>query len=145
MVVYSIDKEKEMKRLLFVATVCAILLAACGGGGSSTTINVTLTDFQFTPAEFTIPAGKEIAVKAVNNGAVVHEFVIFKYGTDAGPTFGEEDEENIYWEVEVNPGQSANTSFTAPLEPGEYYLVCGTEGHMTAGMVGKVVVVAADP
>ncbi|NWG35601.1 MAG: cupredoxin domain-containing protein [Chloroflexi bacterium] len=122
----------------------ALILAACGGGGSSTTINVTMTDFHFEPMEFTVPAGEEITVNAVNNGAVEHEFVIFKLGTDAGEKFGDEDEENIYWEVEVMPGQSVTTTFTAPTEPGEYYVTCGIEGHLEAGMNAKLTVVAGD-
>jgi uncharacterized cupredoxin-like copper-binding protein len=122
----------------------ALILAACGGGGPSTTINVTMTDFHFEPMEFTVPAGQEITVNAVNNGAVEHEFVIFKLGTDAGEKFGDEDEENIYWEVEVMPGQSVTTTFTAPTEPGEYYVTCGIEGHLEAGMNAKLTVVAGD-
>lgn len=133
-----------MKKLFFVSVLCVLMLTACGGGGPSTTINVTMTDFQFTPAEFSIPAGQEITVNAVNNGAVEHEFVIFKFGKDAGEKFGDEDEENIYWEVEVAPGGSTTTTFTSPTEPGEYYLMCGTEGHLEAGMVGKVIVVAGE-
>lgn len=133
-----------MKKLLLVSLLGVFVLTACGTSGPTTTINVTMTDFQYAPAEFTIPAGKEITIYAVNNGAVEHEFVIMKYGLTIGEDFGDEDEENIYWEVEVNPAQSATATFTAPTEVGEYQLVCGTEGHFKAGMVGKLIVVAAD-
>lgn len=125
-----------------LALLFAVVLAACGGGGASTTINVTMTDFKFEPMEFTVPAGQEITVNATNNGAVKHEFVIFKLGTDAGEKFGNEDEENIYWEVEVQPGQSVTVTFTAPSEPGEYYVTCGIEGHLEAGMNARIMVVA---
>jgi uncharacterized cupredoxin-like copper-binding protein len=101
-----------------------------------------MTDFHFEPAEFTVPAGQEITINATNNGAVEHEFVIFKLGTDAGEKFGDEDEENIYWEVEVQPGQSVTAVFTAPSEAGEYFVTCGIEGHLEAGMNGKLIVVA---
>jgi len=134
-----------MKKLLLILalTLAALTLAACGGGGGpSNTIDVVFTDFKFTPDSFTIPAGQEITINATNNGAVVHEFVIMKLGTTVGEDFGDEDEENIYWEVEVEPGGSATTTFTAPTEPGEYQLVCGTEGHFIAGMVGRILVVA---
>ena len=70
--------------------------------------------------------------------------VIFNLGTDAGDVFGDEDEANIYWEVEVQPGQSATTTFTAPSEPGEYYVTCGIEGHLEAGMIGSLTVVPAE-
>ena len=134
-----------MKRyivLTCVVFVASLALSACGGGGASTTIDVTMTDFMFEPAEFTIPAGQEITINATNNGAVEHEFVIFNLGTDAGDSFGDEDEGNIYWEVEVLPGDTANATFTAPSEPGEYYVTCGIEGHLEAGMVAHVTVVA---
>jgi uncharacterized cupredoxin-like copper-binding protein len=130
--------------LLFVCLISlALFLSACGGsGGASTNLVVTLTDFHFTPDSYTVPAGKEITLNAVNNGAVQHEFVIFKLGANAGDKFGDEDEANIYWEVEVLPGESKTVTFTAPTEPGEYYLTCGIPGHLEAGMNGKLTVVA---
>ena len=134
------------KYLVLIVTVfgLSLILSACGGGGPSTTINLTMTDFKFEPMEFTVPAGQTITVNAANNGAVEHELVIFNLGTDAGDKFGDEDEDNIYWEVEVLPGESSSTTFTAPTEPGEYYVTCGIEGHLEAGMVGKLTVVAGE-
>ncbi len=120
----------------------ALVLSACGGlSGAPTDIKVAFTDFHFTPDSFTVPAGKEITITAKNDGAVQHEFVIFKLGKTAGDKFGDEDEENIYWEVEVLPGETQTVTFTAPTEPGEYYLTCGIEGHLEAGMNGKLIVV----
>jgi uncharacterized cupredoxin-like copper-binding protein len=134
-----------MKKSLFVVVlilVSSIALAACGGNAASTTIKVNMAEFTFTPSEFTIPAGEQITITAVNDGAVEHEFVIMKFGTTVGEDFGDEDEANIYWEVEVDAGGSKTETFTAPSEPGEYQLVCGTEGHYVAGMIGKLTVVA---
>jgi uncharacterized cupredoxin-like copper-binding protein len=136
-----------MKRsipFLGVMFVLALVLSACGASGPSTEIDVTMTDFVFTPKTFTVPAGEEITLHAVNDGAVLHEFVIMNYGTTVGEDFGDEDEENIYWEVELAVGDEATTTFTAPTEPGEYQLVCGTEGHFLAGMVGTLTVVAGE-
>ena len=133
-----------MKRSLFVLLfVMMFALSACGGGGASTTINVTFAEFTFTPDVFSIPAGQEITVNATNNGAVVHEFVIMKFGQTAGDNFDEKDEGNVYWKIEAQPGTSVTGSFTAPTDLGEYQIVCGTPGHYMAGMVGKLTVVAA--
>jgi uncharacterized cupredoxin-like copper-binding protein len=134
-----------MKRtLIFLALVFSLTLASCGGGGGpNTKINVTMTDFQFQPSQFTVPAGQKISLDAANNGAVVHNFVIMKLGTTAGPFFGDEDVPNVYWQVELQPGGTTNTSFTAPSEPGDYEVVCKTEGHIAAGMVAKLTVVPA--
>jgi uncharacterized cupredoxin-like copper-binding protein len=43
--------------------------------------------------------------------------------------------------VEIQPGGSTNTSFTAPKEPGDYEIVCKTPGHLQAGMTAKLTVV----
>ena len=133
------------RNLIIVAVFCSLVLASCGGaGGVSTSINVTLTDFQFQPSQFTVPAGQEISFTSSNNGAVVHNFVIMKLGTSAGPMFDKEDLTNIFWEVELLPGASTETSFTAPTEPGDYEVVCRTEGHIASGMTGRLTVVAAE-
>ena len=133
-----------MKKNLFVVVLLSLsfVLSACGGGGASTTINVVFTDFHFVPDKFTIPAGQEITVNAKNDGAVVHNLVIMKLGETAGDTFDDEDQANVYWQVEVDPGGSKTETFTAPTEPGEYQLVCRTPGHLEAGMIGKLKVVA---
>ena len=134
-----------MKRTFIIAAVLlSLMLVSCGGGGPSTTINVTMIDFQFTPNAFIVPAGQEITLNSTNNGAVVHNFVIMKFGTTAGPMFDEEDIPNVYWEVEIQPGGSVNTTFTAPTEPGDYEVVCRTEGHIASGMVAKLTVVVGE-
>ena len=134
-----------MKRFLMLAAVLfSLVLTSCGGaGGASTSIDVKMTDFQFQPNQFTVPAGQEITLTSSNSGAVVHNFVIMKLGTSAGPMFDEEDIPNVYWEVELLPGADTNTSFTAPTEPGDYEVVCRTEGHIASGMVSKLIVVPA--
>jgi plastocyanin len=127
--------------LVVAAVLLSLAVASCGGGGPSTSIDVTMTDFQFQPSQYTVSAGKEIAFHATNNGAVVHNFVIMKLGTSAGDFFDDADLPNVYWEVELLPGASTDSSFTAPTEPGEYQVVCRTEGHIASGMVAKLVVV----
>ena len=132
-----------MKRTLIIAAVIlSLVLVSCGGGGASTKINVTMTDFQFQPNQFTVPAGQEITFNSTNNGAVVHNFVIMKLGTSAGPFFDDEDVPNVFWQVEIQPGGSVDTSFTAPIDPGDYEVVCRTEGHIASGMTAKLTVVA---
>jgi len=134
-----------MKRTLIVAAVLlSLMLTSCGSSGPTTTINVTMTDFQFQPNQFTVPAGQEITFNSTNNGAVVHNFVVMKHGTTAGDRFDKEDIPNVYWEVEIQPGGSTNTTFTAPTEPGEYQVVCRTEGHIASGMTAKLTVVAGE-
>lgn len=136
-----------MKRtaVLVMVVLLSLLLASCGGGGPTTTIDVTMTDFQFQPNQFTVPAGQEITLNVVNTGAVVHNFVIMQSGKTAGATFEEEDEVNVYWqEVDIQSGGDYSTSFVAPAEPGTYEIICRTEGHIASGMVGTLNVVPAE-
>lgn len=134
-----------MKRILMIMVVLlSLTLAACGGADkASNKINVTMTDFQFQPSHFTVPAGQEITFLGNNNGAVVHNFIIMKKGTSAGDSFDDQDYSNIYWATELQPGASVNTTFTAPSEAGDYEVVCRTAGHIAAGMTAKLTVVLA--
>lgn len=135
-----------MRRIyIMVAVLCSLLLVSCGGaGGPTTNLDVTMTDFQFQPNQYTVPAGQEITLSSTNNGAVVHNFVIMKQGTSAGAMFDDEDVPNVYWEVELQPGGTVTTTFTAPSEPGDYEVVCKTEGHIASGMTATLTVVPAD-
>jgi uncharacterized cupredoxin-like copper-binding protein len=133
-----------MKKLFSILMLTiTLILSACGGSSSkpSTKLNVTMTDFQFSPNQFTVPAGQEITLDAANNGAVVHNFVIMKKDQTAGTEFTDDDLPNVYWQVEIQPGGSTNTSFKAPNEPGDYEVVCKTPGHIQAGMTAKLTVV----
>jgi uncharacterized cupredoxin-like copper-binding protein len=72
----------------------------------------------------------------------VHDFIIMNLGSEVGQDFGEEDQPNVYWMAELEPGRSNTYTFTAPNQPGEYQVVCGIPGHYLAGMVAKLIVVA---
>jgi uncharacterized cupredoxin-like copper-binding protein len=129
-----------MKKIFSLLTVILIFqLAACNT--LPTTIDVSLSDFKYTPNTLTVLAGKEITLNLKNEGFVSHQFIIFKLGTDAGEKYEPEDDVNIYWKTEILPGKSVTVKFTAPSEPGEYYVTCGLGGHHEVGMVGKLIVV----
>ena len=134
-----------MKR--FSITVAILLglvlaLAACSTGSPTTNLKVDMMEFMFNPSNFTIPAGQEITLELTNNGAVVHDFIIMKFGTNVGQDFGEEDMPNIYWKAELEPGTSGTYTIVAPSDPGDYQVICGVQGHYQAGMVAKLTVVA---
>jgi len=134
-----------MKKILTIIVLSSLVLvlAACSGGGqASTNITITLTDFQFIPNSFTVPAGQQITIDASNTGSVVHNFVIMKAGSTAGDSWDGSDEANGYWQLQLNPGTSQNTSFTAPTDLGEYQIVCSTPGHLESGMIAKLTVVS---
>jgi plastocyanin len=134
--------NQKLSALILVVT---IFLVSCGGSEPSTTINVTMTDFQFTPNSYVVPAGKEITLNVVNNGSVVHNFVIMKLGTTPGEAFDDEDDANVFWEErDIPAGSDLSVTFTAPTEPGDYQVVCRTQGHIASGMVATLTVVAVE-
>jgi len=131
--------KRSIKVLVLIVSL-VLTLTACGGG-NVTTINVTLTDFAYDPANISVPAGAEVKLNATNNGVVEHEFAIMKLGTSVEPPFGDKDEGNIYWELdEIQPGTTKSDTFTAPAEPGDYEIVCGLAGHIENGMTGTLTV-----
>ena len=132
---------RRMKKHLFILILCMpLILISCGS--SHTIIDLTMSDYKFTPDTITTTAGEEVTLNLTNKGFVSHKFVIFKLGTTAGQSFGHEDEKNIYWSFEVLPGHFDSAAFTVPSEPGEYFVSCGIQGHIEVGMVGKLIVVA---
>ena len=133
---------KRFSTLVALLLFFSLALAGCGGGGPSTNLKVNLTEFMFSPNDFTVPAGQEITLEISNTGAVTHDFIIMKHGTSVGDEFGDEDVANVYWKAELEPGASNTYTFTAPSEPGDYQVVCGISGHFQAGMVATLTVVA---
>lgn len=133
---------KKYLMLVVLALGLSLVFAACGDEGPSTNLKVDMTDFMFDPDTFTVPAGETITLELSNNGAIEHEFVIMNFGAGVGDDFGDEDEANIYWEAELEAGGSGTFTFTAPSQPGDYQVVCGTVGHYMAGMVGSLTVVS---
>ena len=131
--------------ILILVVLSSVLLISCGRGQPTTAIQVNMTDFAYSPNQFVVPAGREITLDIVNNGAVVHNFIVMKAGADPDAHVDEMDEKTMHWKIELAPGQSITTSFPAPSEPGDYVIVCSTPGHDQAGMTGTLVVVPESP
>lgn len=162
-----------MKRFLIAASALALVAAGCGGSRgevtegsgsdadpnpSSTrltdggTVDVTMTDFAFSPSTFTAKAGSTVTFRFVNEGAVGHEGVIQDEEGIAGHMQemeeGEMGEEHAMempgekaYEVEVEPGETGILEYTFD-HPGELILGCLYPGHHEAGMTGTITVVA---
>jgi uncharacterized cupredoxin-like copper-binding protein len=130
----------KLRISLFVllALSAVLLLSACGP--KKTELNVDMTDFKFTPDTYEVPAGGEVTLNLNNKGTLEHEYVIMALGKQATIPFDADDEPNVFWEAELEAGKSESVTFTAPTEPGEYEVVCGTPGHLEQKMQGKLTV-----
>ncbi len=124
--------------------VFGIIISACGSSAPATEIDVTLKEFSMTPTDWTVAAGEEITINITNDGTIDHEWVILKNGvTIASEADLPETEEElladfVYWEEEVESGDSQSFTFTAP-EAGTYQIVCAIEDHFNGGMEGEMV------
>lgn len=133
------------KTTLIVVLVLALssILAACSGSGgsssgSNTSIDVSMSDFKFTPDTWTVPAGKEITLNLKNDGTVTHDWVLMIKPAEA--PFDSADQANVSATFEVESGKTSAVKFTSPATAGEYEVICSIPGHLEAGMVGKLIV-----
>ena len=112
------------------------------------TIEIRMNDnMRFTPDHIEVRQGETIRLVHVNNGQVMHEFVL---GTKAEldehailmkkfPTM-EHDEPYM---AHVSPGKKGEIVWHFN-RPGKFDFACLIPGHYEAGMVGTIKVVAAE-
>ncbi len=96
-------------------------------------IEMIARDYAFEPNEIRVDPGTKINLTLRNTGEAKHniEFELPQ---------GEKALQNP-----IEPGQTANMTFTAPQEPGDYTFYCPVGNHRERGMVGKLIVEAGQP
>jgi uncharacterized cupredoxin-like copper-binding protein len=109
------------------AVVAAVTLAACGGGAgtegaSGDGLTVVATEYEFEPADVTIPADTPTEVTVDNQGIIEHDWTV--------------DELEVL--IHADPGESATDSVTAAA--GTYDIYCSIPGHRELGMEGVLTV-----
>ncbi len=85
-------------------------------------------------------AGERATLRMMNESNEEHEWVLLKEGAQVTMPFDADDEAQIAFESEVEPGSAKVSFFTAPATPGVYRIVCGLPGHLEQGMEGTLVV-----
>jgi plastocyanin len=86
-------------------------------------VELTMVDIAFEPTDLTIPAGADVTIKLVNNGALPHNFAV--------PSEGIQSEDF---------SSGASGTITVNLPAGTYEFICSVPGHAAAGMVGTLIV-----
>jgi uncharacterized cupredoxin-like copper-binding protein len=131
---------------------------ATGQGTEVSTIELNVGDnMRYTPALIQAHPGQRvrIIVKGVGKlAALGHNFVLLKKDTtpkafvdkaskateDTGAIPPGMNDQAIVASVLVRPGESAEVTFDAPTEPGEYTFLCSFPGHFGLGMKGQLIV-----
>ena len=107
--------------------------ASSGSSGSQTSasgeIEIIATDeagqFRFVPDRIEVRPGQTISLRVVNQGASAHDLAVPDLGVETG---------------QIDPGQEATLTLTAPSTPGQYRFICTIPGHEQLGMRGTLVV-----
>jgi plastocyanin len=97
-----------------------LLLPSSGDADSSGAVEISMTEYAFTPAPITLDGDGELHV--TNDGQVVHNLTI--------PALGKG--------IEVQPGEEGTLHLPDDATPGSYPVVCDLTGHTEAGMVGTL-------
>jgi uncharacterized cupredoxin-like copper-binding protein len=116
------------------------LLLAPAQAQNATTVNVSLTNFAFTPSTITLKSGTTYTLHLVNNGGSSHDFSapeFFKTSTVAPADKSKIDSDD--GDVDLDSGQAVDVTLT-PNKPGTYKLVCTHFMHQTFGMTGQIIV-----
>lgn len=106
------------------------------------TITVSMSDnMKFTPAKIEVQQGETLKINIINNGKIMHEFVIgTKKDLDAHAAMmvknpGMEHDEPYM--AHVVPGKTGSIIWTFN-RAGDFDFACLIAGHYQAGMVGKI-------
>jgi uncharacterized cupredoxin-like copper-binding protein len=134
-----------MKKRFALCSLMVVLvwtLAACSSGASTkilTTLDITVSDSAFSPAEVTVPAGKMITVNLKNTGAAAHTWTVMS--TPISGTFVAADSAYVFISSDIiEAGASFAFIFKAPVKPGVYQILCTQPGDFENGMVGSLTV-----
>jgi azurin len=144
----------------FVVLALAVpLLAAPVRGAAPRVVQIDVGDsMKFNPAAITAAPGEQIKVVLKGVGqmpklAMGHNFVLLKKGTNAkalSDTCAPAREtafiaaavkdQILAHTTLVGPGETAEVTFAAPAQRGEYQFICTFPGHFNLGMKGVLTV-----
>lgn len=107
-------------------------------------VEISMTEFSFTPSVVAVEAGETIKFVVTNNGVAPHEFeVTTQYEIDEHINGGHENHGGSMPEMvgsmklELGPGKTGELTVTFN-ETEQLFFVCLIPGHYEAGMVGEI-------
>ncbi len=152
----------KAKTLVIARLAVVVLLGASplamGQGAEVSTIELTVGDnMRFSPSIIQAHPGQRVRLVLRGVGkvaALAHNVVLLKKSTapkafldkvskateETGSIPPAMNDQAIVASALVKPGESAEVTFVAPADPGEYTFVCSFPGHFGLGMKGQLIV-----
>jgi len=123
---------RALRQGWYLVAVAAASLLVAGGvmaadraiDASAVQVEVHASDLRFRPGEVSVPAGRFLVIRFVNDDAVFHDWVV-------------EGLANV--DANARPGQVQQIRVRLD-RPGTYEIRCTVDGHASAGMTGRLVV-----
>lgn len=129
-----------MKLDRILASAVILLLAVNGGAvaQTATAVNISLTNYAFTPSAINLKAGTTYRMHFTNDGSKGHNFNAPQFFAASQIARGDESKIDD-GSVELDPGQAVDITVT-PNRAGTYSLDCTHFLHSMLGMHGNITV-----
>jgi len=112
-----------VRYLSFFTLIAAVLLWIVGCGTPSVRdVNISLTEFSFTPAQIEARSGERLRLVVTNAGKLSHRFV----------------SEELKASSDLSSGKTETVEVIVPGTKGSYAFTCDVPGHEPAGMRGQL-------
>jgi len=127
--------------LLLAPAIAAGAVGVLGAGpGGPLRVRIEIDHSRFTPASFSVQAGRPIEIELRNDDPIDHEWIVGDEATHRRHATGTEPHHGVRpTEVSIDALATVTTTVTFPT-PGTYRYVCHLPGHEAYGMVGLVTV-----
>jgi plastocyanin len=133
--------------IIVVGGILAYMFTRPSGGGGGNTMDIYATEYKFStssslsPANptLTFTAGQTVTVTLHNMGIMPHNWAIVTAKTDGNTNLAFSGAQIASASNAVQGGSTGSATFTVG-SAGTYYYICQTDGHVSLGMAGTVIV-----
>lgn len=123
---------------LVAAIIVSFVLSGSASAQTATPLNISLTNYAFTPSAINLKAGTTYRMHFTNDGSKGHNFNAPQFFAASQIARGDESKIDD-GSVELDPGQAVDITLT-PNRAGTYSLDCTHFLHSMLGMHGNITV-----
>lgn len=144
-----------------IGPLVALVFAGCATGAAqqpppaeaARVVQIELSQLRFDPSTIVVTAGETVTFRIVNKDTVMHELAAGRQAQAEGGfsddffksvalrvSGGSMMEGHVGKSIMVDPGESAEITFTVPDTRGSFEIGCFVPGHYASGMKGTLIV-----